>query len=102
MPRYGEAVLRQFALQPRVRKGQRMRKLGSVLILSAVTIYFSGCAWRNLGPCYGVGCPSFTLSKGAPAPTSATASDPGRKPRRDKKAHANNTKPAQPQTNSGQ
>ena len=102
MPRYGEAVQSRFAFQSRIRKGQTMRKLGSVLILCAATLCFSGCAWRNLGPCYGVGCPTFTMSESAPGPNSAVASAPAHKWWHLKKAQAQNTKTAQPQTNSGQ
>jgi hypothetical protein len=46
-----------------------MRKLASILILFAATVSFSGCAWRNLGPCYGAGCPSYAVAKTAPSPS---------------------------------
>jgi hypothetical protein len=107
MPRYAEAVESRFALQPRVRKGQRMRKFASVLMLCAATMCFTGCAWRNTGPCYGIGCPSFATSGSAPAKNTASVNDPASKSKGNKNAQAQNTqvtksKPAQPQANSGQ
>jgi len=39
------------------------RNIGILLILGAATLSFSGCSLRRLaGPCYGVGCPTFTSS----------------------------------------
>jgi endonuclease/exonuclease/phosphatase (EEP) superfamily protein YafD len=107
MPRYMQAVETRFALQPRVRKGQRMRKFASVLMLCAAAMCFTGCAWRNTGPCYGIGCPAFATSASAPAKNTASVNDPASKSQRNKKAQAQNTpatnaKPAQPQANSGQ
>ena len=75
MPRYGEAVDGRFALQSFIGKGKSMKKVGSVLLLCAATLSLSGCAWRNLGPCYGIGCPTFMMSKSAP-PASQTAVNP--------------------------
>jgi len=72
MPRYEEAVDGRFALQSCIGKGKTMKKVGSVLLLCAATLSLSGCAWRNLGPCYGIGCPTFMMSKSAP-PVSQTA-----------------------------
>jgi hypothetical protein len=77
-----------------------MRKLGSLLILCAATMCFSGCAWRNLGPCYGVGCPAYTMSGGAPV--QKTASNPGSHWWHKKKAQSQNATAAQPQPNHGQ
>ena len=107
MPRYAEAVENRFALQPRVRKGQGMRKFASVLMLCAATMCFTGCAWRNTGPCYGIGCPSFATSASAPAKNTGSVNDPASKSQRNKKAQTQNTqvsktKPAQPPANSGQ
>jgi len=39
-----------------------MRKLRNLLILCAAASGLAGCAWRNLGPCYGVGCPAWSSS----------------------------------------
>jgi len=39
------------------------RNIGFLLILGASALSLSGCALRRLaGPCYGVGCPTFTSS----------------------------------------
>jgi hypothetical protein len=43
-----------------------MKRAGSVLILCLASLCLSACALRNAGPCYGIGCPAFTLSKSAP------------------------------------
>ncbi len=76
-----------------------MRKLGSVLILCAATVCFSGCAWRNLGPCYGIGCPSYALTKSAPGPSAENTAAPKSQ---HLKAKAQTAKAAQPQQNPGQ
>jgi len=55
-----------------------MRKLRNVLILCAIAAGLAGCAWRNLGPCYGVGCPAWS-SSGAPPQKSASAAAPAPK-----------------------
>jgi hypothetical protein len=39
------------------------RNIGFLLILGVATLNLSGCLFRRLaGPCYGVGCPTFTTS----------------------------------------
>jgi len=55
-----------------------MRKLRNVLILCAVASGLGGCAWRNLGPCYGVGCPAWS-STSAPQQKSASDTTPAPK-----------------------
>ena len=52
-----------------------MRKLRNLMILCAVAGSLSGCAWRNLGPCYGIGCPAWS-STSAPQQKTASANDP--------------------------
>jgi hypothetical protein len=52
-----------------------MRKLRNLMILCAVAGSLSGCAWRNLGPCYGIGCPARS-STSAPQQKTASANDP--------------------------
>jgi len=102
MPEYEEAVPSRFALQPRVQKGQTMRKLGSVLILCAATVCLSGCAWQNSGPCYGIGCPTFMMSKSAPPPSGTAQNVTPAKSGHKKNAQAANARTAQPPTNPGQ
>jgi hypothetical protein len=102
MPRYEEAVPSRFALQPRVPKGQTMRKLGSVLVLCAATVCLSGCAWRNLGPCYGMGCPTFMMSKSAPPPSGTAQNAASAKSAHGKNAQAAKAQTAQTPTNPGQ
>jgi len=50
-----------------------MKKAGSVLILCLSSVCLSACALRNAGPCYGIGCPAFTLSKSAQDQQPATS-----------------------------
>lgn len=102
MPRYEDAVPSRFALQSYVGKGKTMRKFRSVLLLCAATVSLSGCAWRNLGPCYGIGCPTFMMSKSAP-PASQTAVNSLRaKPGHNDNARALSPKAVPTPTNLGQ
>jgi hypothetical protein len=101
MQRYGEAVESRFALQSCIGKGKTMKKVGSVLLLCAATLSLSGCAWRNLGPCYGVGCPTFMMSKSTPPASTAVNSRPA-KPEYSDSARASNTKVSPTTTSSGQ
>lgn len=39
-----------------------MRMLRNILILGATAASLSGCAWFNVGPCYGIGCPAYVTS----------------------------------------
>ncbi len=57
-----------------------MKKFGAVLILCCCALSFSSCAIRETGPCYGVGCPALTSSKGAPAAPPAAQSAPAQDP----------------------
>ena len=76
-----------------------MRKLASVVILCATTVCVAGCAWRNLGPCYGAGCPSYAVEKGATSPSAVNTRAP--KPRH-QKAKDHTAKVAEPPQKSGQ
>ncbi|HXQ26148.1 MAG TPA: hypothetical protein VN822_07060 [Candidatus Acidoferrales bacterium] len=42
-----------------------MKRAGSILILCLSSLCLSACAFRNAGPCYGIGCPAFAPSKSA-------------------------------------
>jgi hypothetical protein len=79
-----------------------MRKLGSVLLLCAATVCLSGCAWRDLGPCYGAGCPTFMMSKSAPPPSGTVVNSAPAKSGHNKNAQAANAKAAQTTTHPGQ
>ena len=79
-----------------------MRKLGSVMLLCAATVCLSNCAWRDLGPCYGAGCPTFMMSKITPPPSGTAQNAPAKKSRHNKNAQAANAKASQAPTNPGQ
>ena len=79
-----------------------MRKFGSLLVLCAVTVGLSGCAWRDLGPCYGAGCPTFMMSKSTPPPSGTVANVAPAKSKHSKNAQAANVKAAQTPTTPGQ
>lgn len=79
-----------------------MRKLGIGLVLCAATMCLLGCAWRDLGPCYGAGCPTFMMSKSAPPASGTAANAAPAKSKHTKNAQAANAKAAQTPTNPGQ
>ena len=78
-----------------------MRKLRNLLILYAVAGSLSGCAWRTLGPCYGIGCPAWS-SNSAPQQKTASANDPTVKGAKNRIAQAAKPSPEQHLTPSGQ
>ena len=102
MPKYKEAVEGRFALQSCIGKGKTMKKVGSVLLLCAATLSLSGCAWRNLGPCYGVGCPTFMMSKSAPPASQTAVNSPRATPDYNDSARASSAKASPTSTHPGQ
>jgi len=78
-----------------------MRKLRNLLILCAVAAGLGGCAWRNLGPCYGVGCPAWS-SSGAPPQKSAATTTPAPKSKHHFLVWGGKQKPSQPSAPAGQ
>ena len=57
-----------------------MRMVRNVLILCATAASLSGCAWFNMGPCYGVGCPAYATSSGQKDQTKSSANVAAPKP----------------------
>jgi len=102
MPRYEQAVEGRIALQSCIGKGKTMKKFGGFLLLCAATVSLSGCAWRNLGPCYGIGCPTFMMSKSAPPASQTAVTSPGAKPGDNDSARASGAKAATTPANPGQ
>jgi hypothetical protein len=57
-----------------------MRMLRNLLILGATAASLSGCAWFNVGPCYGVGCPAHVTSNSQADQTKSSATVAAPKP----------------------
>ena len=57
-----------------------MRILRNILILGATAASLSGCAWFNVGPCYGIGCPSYVTSSPQTDQTKSSANIAAPKP----------------------
>ena len=78
------------------RRGRAMRKsIGLLLILGVSTLSLMGCSFgRVAGPCYGVGCPSFT-SSGQPKVAAVPQPTGGNAPAQKSAAAAPAASPAQ-------
>jgi hypothetical protein len=100
VPRYEQAIRSCFTRCTRVWKEQRMKKVVSVVILCLSTLCLSACAILNVGPCYGVGCPTFASTKSAPAQQTTTQNTPDAKTH--SKVETKNTAVPEAQSTRGQ